>query len=544
MKQEVCSEALRSLRRNKCANCGYTNASIKREAHWKLFQSNLSRKSQGSNQAKNLKAAELRFDTEITKVLAETLDKTDVVIEDIALNSDSEEEMDQPDDEEPTQTERANELNTETKSGQTYLHPAVVLAHLRLVFEREKALLDLVYGNQDMKNGRLSSYTSSADKFFLEYVPVPPNRFRPIDKMGDKIFEHPQDVVLSSIIRKNNLLVDISDKIAILEKAIDTPKKLISDQRRIMIETSIQLQQSLNAFMDATKAPATRGVVTTGIKQILEKKEGLFRMHMMGKRVNYACRTVISPDPNLETCEIGLPLVFAKKLTFAESVTPHNFKEMREAVINGAKQYPGAECVVMSNGSVQMLAGLDEIERTAIANELLAPEESVDGATGTNCKKVFRHLKDGDYLLLNRQPTLHKPSIMAHRARVMRATSEKTLRMHYANCNTYNADFDGDEMNVHFPQSHAARAEAKEIMITDQQYLKPTDGTPLRGLIQDHVVCGVKLTQKDRFLDREHYLQLVHGALKESSRRVLTVPPCIFKPVPLWTGKQVVIERL
>lgn len=82
-----------------------------------------------------------------------------------------------------------------------------------------------------------------------------------------------------------------------------------------------------------------------------------------------------------------------------------------------------------------------------------------------------RHIKNGDVLLLNRQPTLHRPSIQAHTARIL--PGEKVLRLHYANCKAYNADFDGDEMNAHFPQSELARAEAYTLVSTDQQYLVP-----------------------------------------------------------------------
>ena len=89
---------------------------------------------------------------------------------------------------------------------------------------------------------------------------------------------------------------------------------------------------------------------------------------------------------------------------------------------------------------------------------------------------MYRHLRDGDVLLVNRQPTLHKPGIMAHTARVLQG--QRTIRMHYANCSTYNADFDGDEMNLHFPQDHLGRAEAYEIVRADQQYTVPTDGKP------------------------------------------------------------------
>ena len=111
-------------------------------------------------------------------------------------------------------------------------------------------------------------------------------------------------------------------------------------------------------------------------------------------------------------------------------------------------------------------------------------------------------------LLVNRQPTLHKPGIMAHTAKVL--PGQRTIRMHYANCKTYNADFDGDEMNLHFPQDHLARAEAYEIVRADQQYTVPTDGKPLRGLIQDHVVRG-------RFADETRHVSRPESSC---SRRV------------------------
>ena len=123
-----------------------------------------------------------------------------------------------------------------------------------------------------------------------------------------------------------------------------------------------------------------------------------------------------------------MPLVFARKLTFAEPVTAHNFAQLRQRVINGPKEYPGAESVIDSDGAVTSLAALDVSQRTTLANQLLAP--SADGDVSTP-KRVLRHLQSGDMLLMNRQPTLHKPSIMAHKAKVL--NNEKTLRMHYAN---------------------------------------------------------------------------------------------------------------
>eukprot|EP00980_Cylindrotheca_fusiformis_P031404 scaffold26312_cov137-Cylindrotheca_fusiformis.AAC.4 len=141
---------------------------------------------------------------------------------------------------------------------------------------------------------------------------------------------------------------------------------------------------------------------------------------------------------------------------------------------------------------------------------------------------------------------------MAHEVRVLHNPTQKTIRMHYANCNTYNADFDGDEMNCHFPQSDLARSEAEYIAKTDLQFIVPTDGSPLRGLIQDHVIAGVKLTKRDTFLEKWEYQQLLFAALASlprlelirSDSNIELMPPAIVKPKPLWTGKQVISTLL
>lgn len=184
------------------------------------------------------------------------------------------------------------------------------------------------------------------------------------------------------------------------------------------------------------------------------------------------------------------------------------------------------------------------------------------------------------------QPTLHKPGIMAHRVRVLFSPTQNTLRMHYASklykslhhcfflltivllltnkinltqiiptspdCNTYNADYDGDEMNCHFPQSYLATAESHFIAGTDLQFIVPTDGSPLRGLIQDHVDAGVKLTCMNTFIEKAEYQQLLFAALGSlpglelirSDANIELLPPAIQKPKELWTGKQVISTLL
>jgi DNA-directed RNA polymerase I subunit RPA1 len=138
----------------------------------------------------------------------------------------------------------------------------------------------------------------------------------------------------------------------------------------------VELQGAVNALIDRDANPVQgRAAMNNadGIKQVLEKKEGLFRKNMMGKRVNFAARSVISPDPNIETNEIGVPPVFAMKLTYPEPVTNHNFYDLKEAVLNGPDKWPGAHAIENEFGQVISLKKKTYEERVALANQLLAP---------------------------------------------------------------------------------------------------------------------------------------------------------------------------
>ena len=149
-------------------------------------------------------------------------------------------------------------------------------------------------------------------------------------------------------------------------------------------------------------------------------------MRMMGKRVDFAGRSVITPDPNIGVDEVGIPEAFAKKLTFPVPVTDHSYQELARLVRNGPDVHPGANSIVV-NGRVTKLSR-DPAQRESVASTLIIPEipyaknssgNLERGDSLTRPKIVNRHMKSGDIVLLNRQPTLHKPSIMAHKARVL-----------------------------------------------------------------------------------------------------------------------------
>ncbi|OPJ70789.1 DNA-directed RNA polymerase I subunit RPA1 isoform B [Patagioenas fasciata monilis] len=436
-----------------------------------------------------------------------------------------------------------------------YLTPMAAKEYILALWKNEGFFLRYLFpGMNPHENSEFSP-----DMFFLDLLVVPPSRYRPVNRVGDRLFTNGQTVNLQAVMKDAQIIrkllvfmakeegqpIKITEEIqtetgennAPLDHSVLTmiPGQNIADK---LYNAWIRLQSHVNIVFDSDMDKLMTEKYP-GIRQLLEKKEGLFRKHMMGKRVDFAARSVICPDMYIGTNEIGIPMVFATKLTYPQPVTPWNVKELRQAVINGPKVHPGASMVVNEDGSRTVLSASSLTQREAIAKQLLTPSS---GAPQTGLKIVCRHIKNGDVLLLNRQPTLHRPSIQAHRARIL--PGEKVLRLHYANCKAYNADFDGDEMNAHFPQSELGRAEAYTLAFTDEQYLVPKDGKPLPGLIQDHMISGVSMTIRGCFFTREQYMELVYRGLTDKKGRIKTFPPAIMKPQRLWTGKQVVSTLL
>ncbi|KAI0014813.1 beta and beta-prime subunits of DNA dependent RNA-polymerase [Xylariomycetidae sp. FL0641] len=569
-KHEGAAEARRDVLKNfmrdmtkgrSCATCSAISPSYRKDRFVKIFEKPLSLKdqakmAQGNHKAKNALALRQKSKSEAVK---KPHYDSDEGIADIDIPSSDGEAANADDDDEPSDEGDGEELDengdvvmtdaaTKTPkkkkaespaSKQRYVNSMEVQAKLQLLFEKEQEVMALIY------NSRPVDKKLPADNFFLQTILVPPNKYRPEAKQGDgAIAEAQQNSLYKQILSSCARIAQIHKELAQGPDQESGRRREMSE----MLEACVQLQDSVNSLIDRDRNPI-RGAAgkrnEDGIKQKLEKKEGLFRKNMMGKRVNYAARSVISPDPNIETSEIGVPPVFAKRLTYPEPVTSHNFREMQQAVINGVDKWPGAAAIENENGQVVNLKNKSVEDRVALANQLLAP--SSHNNSSAKGKMVHRHLGNGDVVLMNRQPTLHKPSIMGHRARVL--PGEKTIRMHYANCNTYNADFDGDEMNMHFPQNELARAEALKIADTDHQYLSATAGKPLRGLIQDHISVSVALCSKDAFFDKGSYHQLVYSALRPesghiTSERLELVPPAVLKPAKRWTGKQVITTIL
>ncbi|KAK3191831.1 hypothetical protein K4F52_002257 [Lecanicillium sp. MT-2017a] len=529
MRREVIKEFLAEITKSRaCSGCGGISPTYRKDRFVKVFEKALSDKDKAKMAQKNLKWSDAMtrvYDKKLSKKARE--DPSDEGVADVespmAVDGDGDAIL--PD----------SDAAAPPTLSQRYISAMEVRERLRELFKKEQDLISLLY---NAKPPTRRSEHVTPEMFFVTIVLVPPNRYRPEARTGDsQISEAQQNSLYKGILRGGGKIAQIYNALA--------------DKRADITQLHVawtELQEAVNSLIDKTKNPVQGAAAKRnedGIKQKLEKKEGLFRMNMMGKRVNYAARSVISPDPNIETNEIGVPPVFAKKLTYPEPVTSHNFRDMQQAVINGVDKWPGAFAIENENGQIVSLRNKSVDERISLANQLLAPTNS--SAARTRNKKVHRHLTNGDVVLMNRQPSLHKPSIMGHRVRVL--PGEKTIRMHYANCNTYNADFDGDEMNMHFPQNEIARAEALQLADTDHQYVSGTAGNPLRGLIQDHISVSVALCNRDTLFNRADYQQLVYTGLRPESGHILgerlqLVPPAVIKPRCLWTGKQVITTIL
>lgn len=346
----------------------------------------------------------------------------------------------------------------------------------------------------------------------ITVLPVPPPPVRPsisMDGTGTGM-RNEDDLTykLGDIIRANGNV-----RQAIAE---GSPQHIITDFENL-------LQYHVATYMDNDIAGQPQALQKSGrpvkaIRARLKGKEGRLRGNLMGKRVDFSARTVITGDANISLDEVGVPRSIARTLTYPETVTPYNIAKLTKYVQNGPTEHPGARFVVRSDGTRLDLRHY----RRATAVQL------------EYGWKVERHLMDGDFIIFNRQPSLHKESMMGHRVRVM---PYSTFRLNLSVTSPYNADFDGDEMNLHVPQTEETRAEVKELCMVPLNIVSPQRNGPLMGIVQDTLAGAYKLCRRDVFLTKEEVMNVM-----------LWVPdwdgiiplPAIFKPRPRWTGKQLI----
>jgi len=237
--------------------------------------------------------------------------------------------------------------------------------YLRQLWNNEKDFLKIIVPCLE-----LVDIEYPTDIFFFEVIPVLPPIVRPVNFLNSQIVEHPQTHVYKSIIQDCLVLRNIIQTIQ------DGGTDHLPQEGRLVFEqikgtTAVEklhnawqaLQSNVNHLMDRDMNKTPESINGQGLKQILEKKEGIIRMHMMGKRVNFAARSVITPDPDLNIDEIGIPEAFACKLTYPTAVTPWNVIELRRFVLNGPNVHPGAVMVENEDGSIQAINSNDSTQR-------------------------------------------------------------------------------------------------------------------------------------------------------------------------------------
>lgn len=387
--------------------------------------------------------------------------------------------------------------------------------------------------NEDMEMMGFNPKWNRPEWMICTILPVPPPAVRPsiIEENGQRR-EDDLTHKLSDIIKTNNNIIDKINK-----GASEETIKLITMVLQYHVFTFID-----NQIPGLAPSQQRNGRRLRSVCDRMKKKEGRIRGNLNGKRVDQSARSVITPDPYISIDELGVPIRVALNITFQEVVNEYNIEEMRKLILNGSNKWPGAKYVKKTNelGPIN----LKYADLNKIANELKYGDV------------VHRHLRDGDYVLFNRQPSLHKMSMMCHKVIIM---PYQTFRLNVLDTPPYNADFDGDEMNLHCPQNIQTMSELKDLAAVPYLILTPKNGKPSIEVVQDTLVGSFRAT-KDYIVvgDKQMAnLQMINsyfkGKLQKPTNDTHTftgrdlfseiMPPSLFIEMDNKAGEKVVINN-
>jgi DNA-directed RNA polymerase III subunit RPC1 len=387
------------------------------------------------------------------------------------------------------------------------LNPLKVLNLFKQVKNEDCELLGIDSG----RGGRPETY-------IWIYLPAPPVCIRPSVVMSDSPTSNEDDltVKLTEIVWTSSLIR------AGIEKGISINNLMEQwDYLQLSVAMYINSDAASPSMLPGATGASKSAKPIRGFCQRLKGKQGRFRGNLSGKRVDFSGRTVISPDPNLSIDEVAVPDRVAKVLTYPEKCTRYNKEKLQALILNGPTVHPGANYLLKKNEDARR--NLRYGDRQKLARNLQYGDI------------VERHIEDGDIVLFNRQPSLHRLSILSHYAKIR---PWRTFRLNECVCTPYNADFDGDEMNLHVPQTEEARAEAINLMGVKNNLLTPKSGEPIIAATQDFITGSYLISHKDSFFDRATLTQLL-SMMSDAGLQFDLPPPAIQKPHFLWTGKQV-----
>jgi len=367
--------------------------------------------------------------------------------------------------------------------------------------------------DEDVDFMGFSRFWCRPDWMMCTVLPIPPPQVRP-SVLQDNNQRSEDDLTqkLIDIIKTNN---NLAQKISTNAK-----KKAIDEWTNVLqyhIATLID-----NEIPGVAPSAQRSGRPLKSLQQRLGSKEGRIRNNLQGKRVEYSARSVITPDPNISVGELGVPLKIAMNLTHPERVTAYNLDRMYALIQNGPDKYPGAKTIIRAaDGRMISLKHVNAKDIQLYKGDI-----------------VNRHLMDGDIVLFNRQPSLHRMSMMGHRAKIL---PYNTFRLNVSVTAPYNADFDGDEMNAHIPQSIEAAIELREIAAVPLQIVGPRESKPIVSVVQDTLVGVNRFTRPNVLLNRREAMNLLVWAPRWNG---ILPDPVVKEPIPLWSGQQLLSTLL
>jgi DNA-directed RNA polymerase II subunit RPB1 len=350
--------------------------------------------------------------------------------------------------------------------------------------------------NHDIKNilERISDETvlfmgkplrSHPKKFILDTIRVAPNTIRPdIRRVGGNRSNNSDITALTkNIIEINELLPsEIPEKHNISKELREMYFNLDMSYFE-MIKGSSGSNNQVRMITNTNKIP-------NSIANRIPKKEGRIRRNLMGKRVRYMMRSVITGDNMLKIDELGLPISIARSIQIPETVRPYNRDRLNTYYMNRNKTYPGCSGIIM-NGTKKLHA-IDYLDENY---------QLQDGDV------IMRDMVTGDVIGFNRQPSLLFSSMSSHKIIVL--DKGETLRMNVSACNFYNADFDGDAMNGLVSQNIQARNELAKLSSVGNWMISYKDSAPMVGAFQDSLIGMAEFTRSDIFLDKFHAMKMV-----------------------------------
>jgi len=370
--------------------------------------------------------------------------------------------------------------------------------------------------NDELETMGFNSKTSHPKNMILQKILVVPATIRP----NLYILENLNTTSEDNLFKFYKTILDLKLGIEILlDKPIETniikfnkfiAKLEVEKEKLYMAIASLITTKSDNIF----NLKSGNNKILASIKTQLTKKTGYFRNNIMGKRKNHSGRSPINGDSTILANEIGVPELLCKKLAIGIIVSRYNIKDLKNRVLNGTNIFPGANCLIKKNGNkhcflwpeslnqpIQILKDKKLYKSYLIAMNIINNIEYGD--------KIYRHQKDGDIVIMNRQPALHKLSIMAHKVRVI-GGDVYTLRLNNNTTGPYNADFDGDEMNISSIHSLASIIECENILAVENHILDSVGSRATVVPIHDNILAGYIITKyPNNIIEKHEFMNII-----------------------------------